>query len=67
PYQVEKKTEGVEINHIGKTKTQNADYSNTNLAEETKEQLVNKNTLKANTVVLKVKDQMIGDVIDLIA
>lgn len=67
PYQAEKKEEGVEISHIGKTTMHNTGLSNTNLAEETKEQLVNKNTLKANAAVLRVKDQMIGETIDLMA
>ena len=67
PYQADKKEEGVEISHIGKTVSQNKDVSNTSLAEESKEQLVNKNTLKANAAVLRVKDQMIGETIDLIA
>lgn len=65
PHQAETKPEGTEITHISRTPNPNKETSNTDLAEETKEQIQNKHTLAANTKVIKAKDQMLGEVIDL--
>lgn len=67
PHQIEKAPRGVEISHIKKTKSPISEISNTDIAEETKEQILNKNTFGANAKVLKAKDQMLGDLIDIFA
>lgn len=66
-HQAEVKPQGVRISSISKTPNSPHNYSNTDLAEETKEQVQNKNTLTANVKVLKAKDDMLGEVIDLIS
>jgi len=65
PHQVETKPDGTKISHISRRPNPQKDMSNTSLAEETKEQIQNKRTLQANAKVLKVKDDMLGEIIDL--
>ncbi len=64
--QTERRPQGTEIAHIGKTPNSDKEYSNTSIAEETKEQIQNKSTLSANIRVLKAKDEMLGEIIDLV-
>jgi flagellar hook protein FlgE len=59
--------QGVRISSIGRTPNPESTISNTDLAEEAKEQIQNKNTLTANIKVMKVKDRMLGELLDLIA
>ena len=67
PVQSELKTGGTEISSIIKTPNPSKEMSNTDLAEETVEQIRNKNTLSANVKVMKVQDEMLKNTIDLIA
>lgn len=66
PHQVELNPQGVRIGSVTRTPNRSSDTSNTDLVEESKEQIQNKHTLTANTKVLKAKDQMLGEVIDLV-
>lgn len=66
PHQVEKKPEGTEISHVSRTPNSDKKTSNTSLATEATEQIQNKKTLSANTKVIKAKDEMLGEVIDLL-
>ncbi len=66
PHQVATKPDGTKISHISRRPNPQKDLSNTSLAEETKEQIQNKRALSANVKVLKVKDDMLGEVIDLV-
>ncbi len=66
PHQVETKPDGTKISHISRRPNTQKDLSNTSLTEETKEQIQNKRALGANAKVLKVKNDMLGEVIDLV-
>ena len=58
---------GVSVAAIRKTPNNNPlGYSNTDLAKEMTNMMVNKDTYAANASVIKVQDRMIGEVIDLI-
>jgi flagellar hook protein FlgE len=67
PHQTDMMPEGTRIASVTRTPNYTPQTSNTDLVEETKEQIVNKGSLSANLKVLKTKDQMLGEVIDLIA
>jgi flagellar hook protein FlgE len=66
PHQVETQPDGTEISHISRRPNPQKDLSNTDLAEETKEQIQNKRSLQANAKALKAKDKMLGEIIDLV-
>ncbi len=66
PHQVEKKPDGTEISHVSKTPNPDKETSNTSLAVESTEQIQNKKTLSANAKAIKIQDQMLGEVIDLL-
>ena len=66
PHQVEKKPAGTEISHVSRTPNSNKEISNTDLAVESTEQIQNEKTLSANAKVIKAKDEMLGEVIDLL-
>ena len=66
PHQVEKSPDGTEISHISRTPNPDKDISNTSLAVEATEQIQNKKALSANAKVIKAKDEMLGEVIDLL-
>ena len=66
PHQVEKNPDGTEISHISRTPNPDKETSNTSLAVEATEQIQNKKTLSANAKVIKAKDKMLGEVIDLL-
>ncbi len=66
PHQVETKPYGTKISHISRTPNPSKESSNTDLAEETKEQIRNRRALSANVKVIKAKDDMLGEVIDLV-
>lgn len=66
PHQVATKTGGAKISHISKVPNHSGETSNTDLAEETKEQIVNKRALQANARGIKVQDEILGEVIDLL-
>jgi flagellar hook protein FlgE len=58
---------GVRVTSISRTPNPDSTIAGTDLAKETGEQIQNKNTLSANLKVLKVKDAMLGELIDMIA
>ena len=64
--QTEMRPEGTQIAAIRRTSNDNPQYSNTDLAEETKEQIVSKDAYSANLTVIKVKDRMMGELLDLV-
>jgi flagellar hook protein FlgE len=66
-YQAETPPGGVRVASIARTPNPDPAISGTDLAKETGEQIQNKNTLSANLKVLKVKDAMLGELIDMIA
>ncbi len=66
-HQTEAKPRGTRISHITKTPNRSGEMSNTDLAKESVEQIRNKQNLKANVRVAKTQDEMLGDVIDLLA
>jgi flagellar hook protein FlgE len=66
PSQVENTPWGTKISRIGATPNPHAGYSNTDLAVETAEQIQNKTTLSANLKAIQVKDNMLGEIIDLV-
>lgn len=66
PHQVETQPAGTEISHISRTPNPRTEVSNTDLAEETKEQIQNRRALQANARTIKKQDQMLGELIDLV-
>ena len=64
--QADVKQGGVQITGITRTPNRSAEFSNTDLAEEAKEQIVNKHANAANAKTIKVKDRMLGELLDLI-
>ena len=56
---------GVAITSITSTPNSPSAESNTDLVEETKEQIVNKHANSANAKALKVKDRMLGELLDI--
>ncbi|OGC64428.1 hypothetical protein A2274_02620 [candidate division WWE3 bacterium RIFOXYA12_FULL_43_11] len=66
--QKEMSPSGVSVADIRKTpNTSPTGYSNTDLAEESKEMIVNKKTYSANAAVIKTQDRMMGELINLVA
>ena len=65
-HQAETLPQGVEITNISRTPNRSGELSNTDLAEEAKEQIVNKHANAANAKTIKVKDKMIDDLLDLV-
>ena len=63
-HQTDTATGGTRISHISRRPNQPDAPSNTDLVEETKEQIINKNLFAANAKVLKTQDEMLGQVID---
>lgn len=58
---------GTQVSALQKIAPQSADYSATELAEEAVEQIGNSISLKANAQTIRTQDDMLGDVIDLLA
>jgi flagellar basal-body rod protein FlgC len=65
--QTDVQPEGVRLSAITRTPNSPGAPSNTDLAEEATEQIVNKGSLSANIQVLKAKDKMVGELLDLLA
>ncbi|MBD3392036.1 MAG: hypothetical protein GF418_08180 [Chitinivibrionales bacterium] len=65
-HQADVRPQGVRITGISRTPNTSPDRSNTDLAEEAKEQIVNKHANAANAKTIKVKDRMIDDLLDLV-
>ena len=68
PYQTEAAPQGgTRVSHLTRTPNGASMPSTTDLAEETKEQIENKGALQANLGVIKAKDKMLGDLLDMLA
>jgi flagellar basal-body rod protein FlgC len=67
PHQADMLPEGVRIAHISRTPNSDPRLSNTDLATEAGEQIRNKHTTAANARAVRVKDRMVGEIIDLLA
>jgi flagellar hook protein FlgE len=65
--QAETQGGGVHIAAITHDLNTSPDQSNTDLAQAAVDQITDKNTNAANASVLKVKDRMLGDLLDLVA
>jgi len=57
---------GTEISAIQKIKPASEDFSATDLAEETVEQIKSEKDFAANASVIKTQDEMLGEAIDLV-
>jgi flagellar hook protein FlgE len=64
--QAEQAPAGVTITSITRTPNPSATDSNTDLAKEAGEQIVNKHAVAANAKVMKVQDRMLGDLLDMV-
>jgi len=64
-HQTDVQPTGTRVSHLSKTPNPVPSRSNTDLAEEAKEQIQNEKTHAANLKVIKIQDQMIGEVLDL--
>ncbi len=67
PHQTDVVPGGVRISSVSRTPNKPLALSNSDLVDETKEQIQNEHTLKANAQVIRAKDRMMGEVIDLLA
>ncbi len=67
PDQADISPEGVRLSSITRIPNAAGQPSTTDLAQESVEQIRNKETFAANAKVLKVKDRMIGELLDLFA
>ena len=56
---------GVRISHVSKTPNPNKDVSNTDIVSETYEVIQSKHAFAANAEVIKTKNDMIGQLIDI--
>jgi flagellar hook protein FlgE len=66
-YQTDVAPQGTRISHLARTPNANPATSNTDLALSAQEQKENKASLQANASVIKTKDRMIGDLLDIVA
>jgi flagellar hook protein FlgE len=66
-YQTDVSPAGTRVANISRTPNPNPDLSGTDLAEEVKEQKISKYDFSANLKVIKVKDEMTKDLLDLFA
>ena len=57
---------GTEISAIQKIKPASPDFSATDLAEETVEQIKSEKDFAANAAVIKTQDKMLGEVVNLV-
>ena len=64
-HQAETLPAGARITHITRTPNPDPSRSNTDLAKETGEQIVNRHSFSANVKAARTKDDMLGEVIDL--
>ena len=65
PSQTDLMPEGTRIASVSRIPGSNPQLSGTDLVEETKNQLVDKGTFKANAAVFKAKDKMLGELLDM--
>ena len=66
PRQTDLETGGTRIAGVTRRPNTPNAPSNTDLVEETKEQIVNKTMFAANAKVLKTENEMLGQIIDLV-
>lgn len=66
-YQTDMLSQGTGISHIIKTPNNPSADSNTDLVKEVKEQKINKAAFQADLNVIKVKDRMMGTLLDMFA
>jgi flagellar hook protein FlgE len=65
--QTEQSPAGVRASGVSRTANPRSDVSNTDLAKEMTDMLQNKNELAANVKTIKVQNEMIGTLLDMIA
>jgi flagellar hook protein FlgE len=65
--QTERSAGGVRIANISRTLNSDSDRSNTDIAREMVNQMINKNELTANTKVIRAQNNMTGALLDIIA
>jgi flagellar hook protein FlgE len=66
-HQADMVPQGVRVSGITRTPNDSVELSNTDLAKQSVDQMVNRDTLTANTKVIKAKDRMIGTLLDMMA
>ena len=66
-YQTEMLPEGTRISNLVRTPNGQTAPSNTDLVKEVKEQKINKAAFQADVNVIKVKDRMMGTLLDMFA
>ena len=66
-YQTDMLPQGTRISNLVKTPNNPAGDSNTDLVKEVKEQKINKAAFQADLNVIKVKDRMMGTLLDMFA
>jgi flagellar hook protein FlgE len=66
-YQTDMTPQGTRISHLARTANPSSELSGTDLVEEVKEQKISKNDFQANLRVIKVRDEMTKDLLDLFA
>jgi flagellar hook protein FlgE len=66
-YQTDASPSGTRISNLVRTPNPNPDLSGTDLVEEVKEQKISKTDFMSNLRVLKVKDEMTKDLLDIFA
>jgi flagellar basal-body rod protein FlgC len=66
-HQTDVRPTGTCISHVSRTPNPDPALSNTDLAEEAKEQIVNKNAFTANAKVIRVQDEMLGTLLDILS
>jgi flagellar hook protein FlgE len=66
-YQTEMQPQGTRISNLVRTPNNETAPSNTDLVKEIKEQKINKAAFQADVNVIKVKDRMMGTLLDMFA
>ncbi len=65
-HQVESSTQGTQISHVSKVPNQSQQFSNTNIAEEMGEMIVQETSYASNLKHVKSQDRMLGELLDLV-
>lgn len=66
PAQTDVVPQETRISSVSRTPGNSPESSNTDLAQETVEQMVNKQTYSADLKVIKAKDKMMGELLDIV-
>lgn len=64
--QAEMRTGGVRVSSITRNRNDSVEFSNVDLAQQMTELMMNKELTKIDAKVIKVKDQMLGTLIDMV-